>query len=123
MVNEAVVNVDHLMTWMMEEEPARPFDIMDYKATVEEATSTMQELQTALATIERILGSTLTDEELNSILEGANRLEDEVVNEVLDRAFFRGVALIVVFFVILTIYRLLIRRLVPELAFKTKADQ
>jgi hypothetical protein len=123
MVNEAVVNVDRLMTWMMEEEPARPFDIMDYKATVEEATKTVQEFQVALTTIERILSSTLTDEELNSILEGANRLEDEVVNEVLDRAFFRGVALIIVFFVILTIYRLLIRRLVPELAFKTKVDQ
>jgi len=123
MVNEAVVNVDHLMTWMMEEEPARPFDIMDYKATVEEATKTVQEFQVALTTIERILSSTLTDEELNSILEGANRLEDEVVNEVLDRAFFRGVALIVIFFIVLTMYRLLIRRFAPDLSWKVRTDR
>jgi hypothetical protein len=79
--------------------------------------------QVALTTIERILSSTLTDEELNSILEGANRLEDEVVNEILDRAFFRGVALIVIFFIVLTMYRLLIRRFAPDLAWKVRTDR
>jgi hypothetical protein len=122
-LNEAVLSMDRMVTRMLEGEPARPFDIMDYKATVEETTKTVQELQAALDTIERILGSTVTDEELNTILEGANRFEDEVVNEVLDRAFFRGVALIIVFFIVLTIYRLLIRRFAPDLAWKQKSGQ
>jgi hypothetical protein len=119
-LSEALISADQLVARMLEDEPVRPFDIMDYKATVEEATKTVQEFQTALTTIERILSSTLTDEELNTILEGANRLEDEVVNEVLDRAFLRGAALIIVFFVVLTIYRLLIRRFAPDLAWKYK---
>jgi hypothetical protein len=122
-LNEAVISMDRLVARMLEDEPVRPFDIMHYKATVEEATKTVQEFQTALTTIERILSSTLTDEELNSLLEGANRLEDEVVDEIIDRAFLRGVALIIVFFVVLTIYRLLIRRLAPDLALKGKGDR
>jgi hypothetical protein len=120
-LNEAVISMDRLIARMLEKEPARPFDIMDYKVTVEEATKTVQELQATLTTIERILGSTLTDEELNSILEGANRLQDEVVDEVLDRAFLRGVALIVIFFIVLTLYRLLVRRFAPDLGGRRKA--
>jgi hypothetical protein len=122
-LNEAVISMDRIVERMLEDDPARPFDIMDYKATIEEATRTVQELQSALITIERILGSTVTDEELNSILEGANRLEDEVVDEVIDRAFLRGVALIVIFFVVLACYRLLVRRLAPDLVSKREADR
>jgi len=123
MLNEAVINMDRMVERMLEGEPARPFDVMDYKATVEEATKTVQEFQVALNTIERILGSTVTEEELNSILKGANRLEDEVVDEIIDRTFLRGVALIIVFFIILTIYRLLIRRFAPDLGRKGKPLQ
>jgi len=122
-LNETVESMDALVARMLEGDPARPFDIMDYKATVEEATKTVQEFQIALTTIERIMGSTLTEEDVNSILEGANRLEDEVVDEIIDRAFLRGVALIIVFFIILTLYRLLIRRFAPDLAWKQKAGQ
>ena len=60
---------------------------------------------------------------LNSILEGANRLEDEVVTEILNRAFIRGVALIFVFFIVLTLYRLLVRRFAPNLPPKPRADR
>jgi hypothetical protein len=84
---------------------------MDYRAIVNEATITVKEVQEVLNSIERILGSAVTDEELNTILAGANRLEDEVVDEIIDRAFLRGVALIVIFFVVLALYRLLMRRL------------
>jgi hypothetical protein len=122
-LNEAVISMDRLVERMLEGDPARPFDIMDYKATVEEATRTVQEFQSALITIERILGSTVTDEEMNSILEGANRLEDEVVDDIIDRAFLRGVALIVIFFVVLACYRLLMRRLVPDFGSKREADR
>ena len=122
-LGEAISAADALVARMLEGEPARPFDIMDYKATVEEATRTVQEFQSALTTIERILGSTVTDEELNSILEGANRLEDEVVDDIIDHAFLRGVALIVIFFLVLALYRLLMRRLVPDLGSRPKADR
>lgn len=110
----AITSADGLVARVLEKEPVRPFDIMDYRAIVDDATVTVRELQEALATIERILGSTVTDEDLNSLLRGANRLEDEVINEIVDRAFLRGVALIVIFFVTLTLYKLLIRRLAPE---------
>ncbi len=124
MLNEAVISMDRLIENMLEEEPSRPFDIMDYKATIEEATITVREFQAVLASIERILGSTVTDEELNSIVEGAKRLEDEVIDEVIDRAFLRGVALIFVFFIVLTLYRLLMRRIAPDLlGWTPKADR
>jgi hypothetical protein len=122
-LNEAVISMDRLVERILEGDPARPFDIMDYQTTVEEATKTVQEFQAALTTIERILGSTLTDEEMNSILEGANRLEDEVVDDIIDRAFLRGVALIVIFFVVLACYRLLMRRLAPDFGSKREADR
>jgi hypothetical protein len=123
-LDEAVTSADRLIARMLEEEPVRPFDIMDYRAIVNEATTTAQEVQEVLTSIERILGSTLTDEELNTILEGANRLEDEVVDDIIDRAFVRGVALIVIFFVALTLYKLLMRRIAPETSMrKAESDQ
>ena len=122
-LDQAAISIDRMVQRIMEDEPVRPFDIMDYKATVEEATKTVQEFQAALITIERILGSTVTDEELNTILEGANRLEDEVIDDIIDRAFLRGVALIVIFFVALALYRLLMRRLVPDLGSQHGTDR
>ena len=123
MLNEAVISIDRMIENMLEEEPARPFDIMDYKATIEETTITVREIQAVLASIERILSSTITDEELNSILEGANRLEDEVIDDIIDRAFLRGVALIVIFFIVLSLYRLLMRRLAPHPRSKPEVDR
>lgn len=123
MLDEMVVNADRLVEHVLEDESARPFDIMDYKATIEQATKTVQEIQAVLTSIDQLLDSAITDEELNSILEGANRLEDEVIDEIIDRAFLRGVALIIVFFIVLTLYRLLMRRVAPDLGSKHKADQ
>lgn len=122
-INEAVVNMDRLAARMLEEDPARPFDIMDYKAVIEEATKTVQEIQVVLASVDQLLTSAVTDEELNTILRGANRLEDEVVDDIIDRAFLQGVALIIIFFVVLACYRLLMRRLLPDLGSKHEADR
>ena len=122
-LNETVISMNRLVDRVLEREPARRFDIMDYRATIEEATNTVQEFQAALTTIERILGSTVTDEDLNSILEGANRLEEEVINDIIDRAFLRGVALIVIFFLVLTLYRLLVRRLAHDSVTKSESDR
>jgi hypothetical protein len=115
-LNEAVMSSDRLVARILEEEPARPFDIMDYRDIVAEATITVREIQTALASIERILGSDEIEAQMDPLLDGANRLEDEVVDEIIDRAFFRGVALIVIFFVALAVYRFLIRRLAADRA-------
>jgi hypothetical protein len=45
------------------------------------------------------------------IVDNVNRLEEEVAVDFLNRAFLRGVALIVIFFVGLYLYRLATRRL------------
>jgi hypothetical protein len=92
----------------------RPFDIFDYRDTFAELTTTVREVNEALRSVERILGSAETEGQLATIIDSANRLEDEVVDDILARAFLYGVALIVVFFVVLALYRLLMRRLAPE---------
>jgi hypothetical protein len=116
MLNETVVSADRLVARMLEREPARKFDILDYQATLAEATVTVREIQTTLTSIEHVLDSAADEEHLNPIVEGANRLQDEVVNEIIDRAFVRGVALIIVFFAVLALYRWLIPRLAPDRA-------
>jgi hypothetical protein len=93
---------------------ARPFDIMDYQQMLAEATTTAREVQNTLAALERLLGSAGNEAELEPIIVGANRIQDEIVNEVIDRTFVRGVLLILVFFIVLTLYRWLARRLFPE---------
>ena len=119
-LGETIGATDTLIARMLEEDPARPFDIMDYRATLTDATIAVREIQTVLASIERILGSADIEAQLDPILESANRLEDEVVNGVIDRAFLRGVALIFTFFIVLTLYRLLLRRFAPDLLLKVK---
>lgn len=106
-----------------DKEAARPFNILEYQATLAEAAVTVREIQVMLTSIERLLDSQGLQGQLPAILAGANQLEDEVVNEILDRAFLRGVALIFVFFTILTVYRWLIPRVAPGLAPKRNADR
>ena len=122
-LNETMLNTDRLVARLLTEDPARPFDIMDYHATIGEATTTVLEIQKVLASIERLLSSDDTEEQLNPFLEGANRFEEEVIDDVIDRAFLRGVALIVVFFVVLSIYRFVIRRFAPDLEPKQRVER
>ena len=123
LLKDAMINADRLVERIIEEDAARPFDIMDYHATIGEATVTALEIQKILDSIERLLSSDDTEEQLNPFLEGANRFEEEVVDDVIDRAFLRGVALIVVFFVALTIYRFVIRRFAPDLESKKRVER
>jgi hypothetical protein len=106
-----------------DKEAARPFNILEYQATLAEAAVTVREIQAMLTSFERVLESTGFEDHLPALLSGANQLEDEVVNEIVDRAFLRGVALIFVFFVVLTVYRWLIPRVAPGLAPKRNADK
>jgi hypothetical protein len=109
-LDQAIVSAEGLVSRILEDEPARPFDIMDYKATISEATITVRELHQVLARVERILGSEEIEGELTHVVESAMRLEDEVINDIIDRAFIRGIALILIFFVALAVYRWLGRR-------------
>jgi hypothetical protein len=111
-LNAAATDIDALAARMIAGNPAapRPFDILEYQATFAELANTAREIQGVLASIEAILGSADLEGHIGPIVEGANRLEDEVVNDIIDRAFLRGVALIVMFFVMLTLYRVLFFR-------------
>ena len=111
--NETIVNTDRLVKRVLEDETTRPFDILEYQAAFAEATITVKEIQEVLARVEDLLGSEDLDQELNSVVDSANRLEEEVIDDIIDRAFLRAVALIVVFFSVLTIHRWLIRRVAP----------
>lgn len=123
LLNETIINADRLVARMLEEEPVRPFDIIDYQVTLAEATTTAREIRAVLVSIEDLLGSAAAEGQLDPIVEAANSLEEEVVVDIIDRTFLRGVALIVVFFIVLTIYRWLIRRVAPELGATTRPDQ
>jgi hypothetical protein len=114
-VDAAARDIDTLVARMFAGNPnaPRPFDILELQATFAELTTTAQELQTTLDKVERLLGSGDIERQIDPIIDGANRLEDEVVNEIIDRAFLRGVALIVIFFVALFLYRWLTRRVAP----------
>ena len=115
-LDEAARDIDALVARMIAGtgDPPRPFDILEYKATFAELTDTAREIQAVLESIEAFLGSDDIEGQIDPIIEGANRLEHEVVDDIIDRAFLRGVALIVVFFVVLALYRLLMRRLAPD---------
>ena len=110
-LDEAIRSADALVARTMggNETAARPFDILDYQVTFAEATLAAREIRDAAASIERLFGEA-GSEDVEPIMEAANRIEDEVIDEIIDRAFLRGVALIVIFFVVLALYRLLTRR-------------
>ena len=112
-LGETIGATDLLLAGIEEasEGQGRPFDIVDYQKTLAEATVTVREVQTVLMSIERLLGSAGAEGQMAPILESANRFEDEVVDEILTRAFLYGVALILIFFLALLVYRVLATRL------------
>ena len=123
LINETMISTDRLVARVLEDETTRPFNILEYQATLAEATITAKEIQQVLARVEHFLGAEDLEQELDQVVDSANRLEEEVVGDIIDRAFLRGVALIVVFFVALTIYRWLIRRMAPDPGVTTRHQQ
>lgn len=112
-LGETIGATDMLLARLEEgrEAGVRPFDIVDYQETLAEATVTVREVQTVLMSIEQLLGSDSVEGQMEPILASANRFEDEVVDEILTRAFLYGVALIFIFFLVLLVYRVLVTRL------------
>ena len=123
-IDAAARDIDTLVARMFAGSPEapRPFDTLEFQMTFAELTMTAREIQTTLAAVEAFLNSADIEAQIDPIVAGANRIEDEVVNEVIDRAFVRGVALIVVFFVFLTAYRWLTRRFWPDTGSGSGAD-
>lgn len=110
LLNETMINTDRMVQRVQDDETHRPFDILEYQAALVQATATLQELQTTLASVEGVLESRGLERQMPQIKEGANWLEEEVATDFLNAAFVRGVALIGVFFVSLFLYRIATRR-------------
>ncbi len=117
-LDEAMRSTDQLFARAMagNKDAARPFNILDYQATLAEATITAREIQTAIASIESLLESESIKRQMEPILDGA---------------FIRGVALIIIFFVglilvcfvVLALYRVMILRFSPGLGTRKKGER
>jgi len=110
LLNETMINTDRMVQRVQDDETHRPFDILEHQAALVQATATLHELQTTLASVEGVLESRGLERQMPQIKEGANWLEEEVATDFLNAAFVRGVALIGVFFVSLFLYRIATRR-------------
>jgi len=110
---ETIQTVDNLVTGIAQRRRpgGKKFNILDYQATVQDVIVLTQEANTALATLERIIESPGIEHNLALVIGGANALEDEVVEEILDRLFLRGLLLILFFFAVLVGYRWITSRL------------
>ena len=103
---ETIQTVDAMLTAMAERRrpDAKKFDILEYQATVQDATVLAREAVPVLTALERIIESPGFEQNLPAVIASANALEEEVINEIVDRLFLRVVLLILVFFVALVGY-------------------
>ena len=115
--DELIKTIDNMLTGMAERSKPgdKPFDILEYQATAETAIVLAREANAALAALERIVESPGFEQNLPLVIAGANRLEEEVVNQILDRLFVRGVLLVLVLFAALVGYRLVVSRFGKDL--------
>ncbi len=92
---------------------AKPFDIQQYTQSLLALTTALKEANQLINTTGDLLGSTKLQQPIAQINEVTTKQLDNVTSRsarILDQAFWRGVALIIVFFIMLTIYRLLVSR-------------
>jgi hypothetical protein len=125
MVREAIRDYDALLTHFDQRDAMaeRPFDILEWQQTIAEAAVTAREAQKALASLENLLASAEIQQQLDDLVATAERLENEVVDDIIDRAFLLGVLLIVVFFIALTVHRWIVREWTPSRAPKRSRDE
>jgi hypothetical protein len=100
---------------------AKPFEIEEYTKTLLALTTALKEANQLINTTGDLLGSPKLQQPLAQINAATTQQLDNVTSRsarILDQAFWRGVALIIVFFILLTIYRLLVTRVfgVPTIA-------
>jgi hypothetical protein len=88
----------------------RPFDIREYADTIAKLTAALQEANrlagTTISVVENVQPQTL-----DAIAKGGSAHAETLLARILDAAFWRGIALIVVFFLMLAIYRMFSLRL------------
>jgi hypothetical protein len=114
-LGETIRDFDVLAKRILEGDPeARPFNILEWQATLAEGTTTARELKAVVDSVDALLESAEVERQLTQVIETAKRLESEVIDDIIDRAFLRGVALIVIFFFALALYRWLMPRVAPE---------
>ena len=115
-INTTVTSVDTLAA-RFETGPAQkssePFDIEDYQQIVSDFSGTVSQLNRLVIAIEELLVSPKLDKRLQVVFKVADRMES-MGQSWMKEAFFLGVALILTFFIILFLYRLVCRRLVDS---------
>jgi hypothetical protein len=97
--------------------PNKPFDITDYVSAAKELTGTVRELTQVITATEMLIRSRAWTERLGEVNKAtAERVEHATgqAERILDTSFWRAVAVIVVFFVMLLSYRVLTVRLTRE---------
>jgi hypothetical protein len=123
-LGETISDFDVLAKRILERDPeARPFNILEWQATLAEGTTTARELKAVVDSVDALLESDEVERQLTQVIETAKRLESEVIDDIIDRAFLRGVALIVIFFFALTLYRWLMPRVAPEPGRERKTEE
>jgi hypothetical protein len=89
------------------------FDIREYSATVEKLITALQEAN-RLAGVTVAVMDNVQPQQLDLIARGGAAHAQSLADGVIDRAFWRAVALIIVFFVMLALYRLFSARFGPR---------
>ena len=102
----------------------KPFDINSYTASALALTSALKEANQLLSSTGDMLGSSKLDQPIKQVNAIATeRVEHARVTgtKIIDVAFWRGVALIVLFFVLLTAYKVFTTLFLPKISGRTSA--
>jgi hypothetical protein len=83
----------------------RPFDIREYGATLDKLTAALQQAD-RLAGTGLAVAQTAQPQSLTELMKGGSQQTETLAARILDTAFWRGFALMIVFFVMLALYRL-----------------
>jgi hypothetical protein len=82
----------------------RPFDIREYGVTLDKLTAALQQAD-RLAGTGLAVAQTAQPQSLTELMKGGSQQTETLAARILDTAFWRGFALMVVFFAMLALYR------------------
>ena len=127
-LNTTMDSVDRIFMAPGRKEPKpkdeKPFDINSYTASALALTSALKEANQLLSSTGDMLGSSKLDQPIKQVNAIATeRVEHARVTgtKIIDVAFWRGVALIVLFFVLLTAYKVFTTLFLPKISGRTSA--
>ena len=120
-LNATMESVDKIFMEPGRKEPkakdAKPFDIDSYTASALALTGALKEANQLLNSTGEMLGSPKLEQPIKQVNAIATERIDHARvtgTRMIDVAFWRGVALIVIFFVMLTLYKIVISRFLPK---------